>query len=57
MDLALPLAFELTTIIVLVGILIADLLYVLWRPHVPSMREATLWAYTPAQPGQLSQGA
>ena len=43
MDLALPLAFELTTIIVLVGILIADLLYVVWRPHVPSMREATLW--------------
>jgi tellurite resistance protein TerC len=43
MDLALPLAFELTTIIVLVIILIADLLYVLWRPHVPSMREATLW--------------
>jgi tellurite resistance protein TerC len=43
MDLALPLAFELTTIIVLVGILIADLLYVVWRPHVPSMREAALW--------------
>ncbi len=43
MDGALPFAFELTSLIVLVAILIADLLIVAWRPHVPSMREAALW--------------
>jgi tellurite resistance protein TerC len=43
MDGALPLAFELTSLIVLVVILIADLLLVVWRPHVPSMRESALW--------------
>jgi tellurite resistance protein TerC len=43
MDGALPFAFELTSLIVLVVILIADLLLVVWRPHVPSMRESALW--------------
>jgi tellurite resistance protein TerC len=43
MDGALPLAFELISLIVLVVILIADLLLVVWRPHVPSMRESALW--------------
>lgn len=43
MDSALPFAFEVTSLIVLVAILIADLLIVAWRPHVPSMREAALW--------------
>ena len=43
MDGALPFAFELISLIVLVVILIADLLLVVWRPHVPSMRESALW--------------
>jgi len=43
MDGALPLAFEVISLSVLVVILIADLLLVVWRPHVPSMRESALW--------------
>lgn len=43
MDLALPFAFEAISLSVLVVILIADLLLVVWRPHVPSMRESALW--------------
>jgi tellurite resistance protein TerC len=43
MDGELSFAFEVTSLIVLVAILLADLLIVAWRPHVPSMREAALW--------------
>lgn len=43
MDGALPFAFEAISLSVLVVILIADLLLVVWRPHVPSMRESALW--------------
>ena len=43
MELALPLWFEVGSLVVLTLILVADLLLVLKRPHVPSMREATLW--------------
>lgn len=43
MELALPIWFEVGSLVVLTLILIADLLLVLKRPHVPSMREATLW--------------
>ena len=43
MDGALPFAFEVTSLIVLVASLMADLLIVAWRPHVPSMREVALW--------------
>ncbi|TFC95225.1 MULTISPECIES: TerC family protein [Cryobacterium] len=43
MDLALPLWFEIGSLVVLTLILLADLLIVFKRPHVPSMREASLW--------------
>lgn len=43
MQLELPIAFEVGSLIVLTLILIADLLIVFKRPHVPSMKEATLW--------------
>jgi tellurite resistance protein TerC len=43
MDGALPFAFEAISLIVLVVILIVDLFLVVWRPHVPSMRESALW--------------
>lgn len=43
MDLALPLWFEIGSLVALTIILIADLLIVYKRPHVPSMREASLW--------------
>lgn len=39
----LPLWFEVTSMIVLVAILIIDLLLIIKRPHIPSMREASLW--------------
>ncbi|MGC3021116.1 MULTISPECIES: TerC family protein [unclassified Brevibacterium] len=39
----LPFWFETGSLIVLVLILVADLLLVIKRPHIPSMREATLW--------------
>ncbi len=39
----LPLAFEVGTFVVLGIILLFDLLLVVKRPHVPSMREAGLW--------------
>jgi tellurite resistance protein TerC len=39
----LPLAFEVVSLVVLVLILAADLLLAFKRPHVPSMKEATLW--------------
>lgn len=39
----LPLWFEIGSMIVLVAILVTDLLLIIKRPHVPSMREASLW--------------
>ncbi|WP_396668190.1 TerC family protein [Microbacterium sp. R86528] len=43
MDLELPLWFEVGSLIVLTLILIADLLLILKRPHIPSTKESTLW--------------
>lgn len=39
----LPIWFEVGSLVLLVLILVADLLLVVRRPHVPSMREAGLW--------------
>ncbi|WP_083956033.1 TerC family protein [Tersicoccus phoenicis] len=41
--LQLPVAFEAGTFAVLIAILLFDLLYVVRRPHIPSMKEAGLW--------------
>jgi len=38
-----PVWFEIGSLVVLVLILIADLLLILKRPHIPSTRESTLW--------------
>jgi tellurite resistance protein TerC len=43
MDLELPLAFEIGSLVVLTLILLGDLLLILKRPHIPSTRESTLW--------------
>ncbi|MBC9944087.1 TerC/Alx family metal homeostasis membrane protein [Leucobacter sp. cx-328] len=43
MNSVLPFWFEAGSMIVLVTILIVDLLMIIKRPHVPSMREASLW--------------
>lgn len=43
MNSALPLWFEITSLSVLCLILLADLLLVVRRPHLPSMKEASLW--------------
>jgi tellurite resistance protein TerC len=43
MDSALPLWFEIGSLAVLVVILLADVLIIFARPHIPSMREAGLW--------------
>jgi tellurite resistance protein TerC len=43
MDLELPLWFEIGSLVILTLILIADLLLILKRPHIPSTRESTLW--------------
>ncbi|WP_345750530.1 TerC family protein [Microbacterium rhizophilus] len=43
MDLALPVWFEVGSLVVLTLILVADLLLILKRPHIPSTRESTLW--------------
>ncbi|TQJ31898.1 TerC family protein [Microbacterium sp. SLBN-146] len=43
MDLELPLWFEIGSLVVLTLILVADLLIILKRPHIPSTRESTLW--------------
>ncbi|WP_111720410.1 TerC/Alx family metal homeostasis membrane protein [Homoserinimonas sp. OAct 916] len=43
MHLALPIWFEITSFVVLTVILVADLLIVWKRPHVPSLRESSLW--------------
>ncbi|QWT22744.1 TerC family protein [Subtercola sp. PAMC28395] len=40
---ALPLWFEISSLVVLTLILIADLLLVIKRPHIPSAKESTLW--------------
>ncbi|MGO1736715.1 MAG: TerC family protein [Leucobacter sp.] len=39
----LPLWFEIGSMVLLVAILVVDLLLIIKRPHVPSMREASLW--------------
>ena len=41
--LELPVWFEIGSLVILTLILVADLLLVLRRPHVPSFRESTLW--------------
>ena len=38
-----PVWFEVVSLSVLLGILIIDLLIILKRPHVPSMRESAIW--------------
>ncbi|GAB3631405.1 TerC family protein [Microbacterium shaanxiense] len=38
-----PVWFEITSLVVLTVILIADLLLILKRPHIPSTRESSLW--------------
>ncbi|MEB4613295.1 TerC family protein [Leucobacter sp. M11] len=43
MQSALPMWFEITSIAVLLAILIVDLLLIIKRPHIPSMRESSLW--------------
>ncbi len=43
MDLDLPIWFEIGSLVVLTLILVADLLLILKRPHIPSTRESTLW--------------
>jgi tellurite resistance protein TerC len=43
MELALPLGFEIGSLVVLTLVLLADLLIVFKRPHVPSIKEAALW--------------
>lgn len=40
---SLPLWFQVTSLIVLSLVLIADLLLIIWRPHVPSSKESGLW--------------
>jgi len=41
--LVIPIWFEITSMIVLTIILIADLLLIRLRPHIPSTKESTLW--------------
>jgi tellurite resistance protein TerC len=43
MGFEIPVWFEVTALIVLVLILAADLLIILKRPHIPSMKEAAAW--------------
>ena len=43
MDGALPAWFEIGSLVILTAILVADLLIIFKRPHIPSMREAALW--------------
>jgi len=43
MDLELPLAFEITSYVVLLLIIVADLVLAYRRPHIPSTRESALW--------------
>jgi tellurite resistance protein TerC len=43
MHLELPFAFEATSLVLIVAIIIADLVHAYLRPHVPSTRESSLW--------------
>ncbi|WP_349899388.1 TerC family protein [Parafrigoribacterium soli] len=43
MELALPLWFEITTFVVLTGIIVFDLVHAYRRPHIPSTKESSLW--------------
>ncbi|HEY0259868.1 MAG TPA: TerC family protein, partial [Lacisediminihabitans sp.] len=43
MGLQLPLPFEITTFVLLIGIVVADLILAYKRPHIPSTRESSLW--------------
>lgn len=43
LPLDIPVWFEVGSLVVLVVILIADLLLILKRPHIPSTKESTLW--------------
>lgn len=43
MHLALPLWFEITSIVVLILVLLADFLIVRHRPHIPSAKESSIW--------------
>ena len=40
---SLPLWFQITSLVVLSLVLIADLLLIIWRPHVPSSKESGVW--------------
>ena len=40
---ALPLMFEIVSMVVLTLILIADVLVIFKRPHIPSAKESTAW--------------
>ena len=40
---SLPLWFQVTSLVVLSLVLIADLLLIIWRPHVPSSKESGAW--------------
>jgi tellurite resistance protein TerC len=42
-ELALPIWFEITTFVVLGGIIVGDLVHAYRRPHIPSTRESALW--------------
>jgi len=43
MDLQLPLPFEISSIVVLLLIVVADLLLAYKRPHIPTTRESSIW--------------
>jgi tellurite resistance protein TerC len=43
MELALPLWFEISTFVVLTGIIVFDLVHAYRRPHIPSTKESALW--------------
>lgn len=43
MELALPLWFEISTFVVLAGIIVFDLIHAYRRPHIPPTRESALW--------------
>ena len=43
MELALPLWFEISTFVVLTGIIVFDLILAYRRPHIPSTKESALW--------------
>jgi len=43
MELALPLLFEITTFVVLTGIIVFDLVHAYRRPHIPTTKESALW--------------